>query len=48
MSTGSFANNPELMKETLGEELYNNSMVLAGSKLPGLEMMWDIGAAQTI
>ena len=46
MSTGSFANNPELMKETLGEELYNNSMVLAGSKLPGLEMMWDIGAAK--
>lgn len=46
MSTGSFANNPELMKEVLGEEVYNNAMVISGSELPGLEMMWDIGASK--
>ena len=46
VSTGSFANNPELMEETLGEEVYNNALVMAGSKLPGSEMMWNAGAAR--
>ena len=46
VSTGSFANNPELMEETLGEEVYNNALVMAGSKLPGIEMMWNAGAAR--
>lgn len=44
ISTGSFANNEELMKETLGEDVYANCMVLAGSYLPGVDMMWEIGA----
>lgn len=44
ISTGSFANNEELMKETLGEDVYANCMVLAGSYLPGVDMMWAIGA----
>lgn len=46
VSTGSFANNPDLMKEVLGEEVYNNAMVMAGAELPGLEMMWNVGAAK--
>ncbi len=46
LSTGSFANNAELMTETLGEEVYKNSMVLAGAELPGLDMAWNAGAAQ--
>ncbi len=46
VSTGSFAGNPELMSATLGEETYANSMVLAGAELPGLDMMWEVGAAQ--
>lgn len=44
ISTGSFANNADLMSETLGEDVYANCMVLAGSYLPGVEMMWEIGA----
>lgn len=44
ISTGSFANNEELMKETLGEDVYANCNVLAGSYAPGVDMMWDIGA----
>lgn len=46
LSTGSFANNPELMKETLGDVVYNNAMVMAGSELPGLDMAWNVGAAK--
>ncbi len=46
VSTGSFAGNQELMTETLGAETYSNSMVLAGSDLPGIEMMWEVGAAE--
>ncbi len=46
VSTGSFAGNTELMTETLGEETYNNAMVLAGSDLPGVEMMWEVGASE--
>ena len=34
------------MKEVLGEEVYNNAMVMAGAELPGLEMMWNVGAAK--
>ena len=46
VSTGSFAGNEELMTETLGEEVYDNAMVMAGSDLPGIDMMWDVGAAK--
>ncbi|MBE6122179.1 MAG: FAD-dependent oxidoreductase [Erysipelotrichaceae bacterium] len=46
VSTGSFAGNKQLMAETLGEEVYANSMVLAGAELPGIEMMWDAGASK--
>ena len=46
VATGSFASNAELMEETLGEEVYNNATVLSGSQLPGVEMMWDIGASK--
>lgn len=45
VSTGGFAGNEELMKEVLGEA-YNNSMVMIGTKLPGVEMMWDVGASK--
>lgn len=44
VSTGSFANNADLMKEVLGEDVYENCNVLAGSYAPGIDMMWDIGA----
>jgi succinate dehydrogenase/fumarate reductase flavoprotein subunit/uncharacterized protein with FMN-binding domain len=46
VSTGSFAGNQELMTETLGEEVYDNAMVMSGSDLPGIDMMWDVGAAK--
>lgn len=46
VSTGSFANNPDLMKQVLGEEVYNNAMVMSGTELPGVEMMWDVGASE--
>ncbi len=46
ISTGSFANNEELMKETLGEDVYNNCKVMAGTYVPGVDMMWEIGADQ--
>lgn len=46
VSTGSFAANQELMKEALGETVYNNAMVIKGNPLPGIEMMWDKGAAK--
>lgn len=46
VSTGSFANNAALMKEVLGEEVYSNAMVMAGAELPGVDMMWDIGASR--
>lgn len=44
ISTGSFANNADLMKETLGEDVYDNCTVMAGTYVPGVDMMWDIGA----
>lgn len=44
ISTGSFANNADLMKEVLGEDVYENCNVLAGSYAPGVDMMWEIGA----
>lgn len=34
------------MKETLGDTVYNNAMVIKGNQLPGIEMMWDKGAAK--
>ena len=46
VSTGSFASNAELMEETLGTEVYNNANVMAGSELPGIDMMWDAGASK--
>lgn len=46
VATGSFAADQELMKETLGETVYNNAMVIKGSRLPGIEMMWNKGAAK--
>lgn len=46
VATGSFAANQELMKETLGDTVYNNAMVIKGNQLPGIEMMWDKGAAK--
>lgn len=44
ISTGSFANNADLMKEVLGEDVYENCNVLAGSYAPGVDMMWEVGA----
>ena len=44
ISTGSFANNADLMKETLGEDVYENCNVMAGTYAPGVDMMWDAGA----
>lgn len=46
VATGSFASNAELMAEVLGETVYGNANVMAGTPLPGVEMMWNIGAAK--
>lgn len=46
VATGSFANNAELMEEVLGERVYNNASVMAGSYVPGIEMMWNVGASR--
>ena len=46
VATGSFASNAELMEEVLGETVYGNANVMAGTPLPGVEMMWNIGAAK--
>ena len=46
VAIGSFAANQDLMKETLGDTVYNNAMVIKGNQLPGIEMMWDKGAAK--
>lgn len=46
LSTGSFAANQDLMEETLGETVYNNAMIIKGNQLPGIDMMWDKGAAR--
>ena len=46
VATGSFASNAELMEEVLGETVYGNANVMAGTALPGVEMMWNIGAAK--
>ena len=46
VATGSFASNAELMEEVLGETVYGNANVMAGTPLPGVEMMWNIGAAR--
>ena len=45
-STGSFANNEEFMREVLGDYVYDNSMVIAGTQYPGIEMMWEAGAGK--
>lgn len=45
-STGSFANNPDLMKEVLGETVSANANVMAGSELPGVDLMWNVGASE--
>lgn len=46
VATGSFASNAELMEEVLGKTVYSNANVMAGTPLPGVEMMWNVGAAR--
>ncbi len=45
VATGSFAGNEELMRKALGNA-YDNCMVIKGADLPGLDMMWNVGAAE--
>lgn len=46
VSTGGFANDADLMKQTLGESTYNNMQVLAGTYYPGVDMLWEAGAGE--
>jgi succinate dehydrogenase/fumarate reductase flavoprotein subunit len=45
VATGSFAGNESLMRSVLGNA-YDNCMVMRGADLPGIEMMWNVGAAE--
>ena len=45
VSTGSFAGNEELMRSVLGEA-YDNSFVMVGTSLPGVDMMWNANASE--
>lgn len=46
MSTGSFAGNEEMMRETLGDDVYEAAFVIGGMDGTGLQMMYDNGAAK--
>ncbi len=46
VSTGSFAGNEELMREVLTDAVYDNCQVIPAQDLPGIDMMWNVGAAK--
>ena len=46
MATGSFAGNEEMMRETLGDDVYEAAFVIGGMDGTGLQMMYDNGAAK--
>ena len=46
MSTGSFAGNEEMMRETLGDDVYEAAFVIGGMDGTGLQMLYDNGAAK--
>lgn len=46
VATGGFAGNEEMMKEALGEEIYETVSVMGGSDGSGLEMMYEVGAGK--
>lgn len=46
VATGGFAGNEEMMKEALGEEIYETVSVMGGSDGSGLEMMYAVGAGK--
>ncbi|MBR0407850.1 MAG: FAD-dependent oxidoreductase [Clostridia bacterium] len=46
MSTGSFAGNEAMMREALGDDVYEAAFVIGGCDGTGLEMLYDNGAAK--
>ena len=46
MSTGSFAGNEEMMREALGDDVYEAAFVIGGCDGTGLMMLYDNGAAK--
>ena len=46
VATGSFAGNEEMMRETLGDKVYDTVSVIGGNDGSGLQMMYDVGAAK--
>lgn len=46
VSTGSFAGNEEMMRQALGDKVYETVNVIGGNDGSGLQMMYDVGAAQ--
>lgn len=46
VATGGFAGNEEMMKEALGEEIYETVSVMGGSDGSGLEMMYAVKAGK--
>lgn len=46
VSTGSFAGNEEMMRQALGDKVYDTVSVIGGNDGSGLQMMYDVGAAQ--
>ena len=46
MSTGSFADNEAMMREALGDDVYDAAVVIGGCDGTGLEMLYANGAAK--
>lgn len=46
MSTGSFAGNEEMMRQALGDDVFEAAVVIGGCDGTGLQMLYDNGAAQ--
>lgn len=46
VSTGSFAGNEAMMREALGDEVYETVSVMGGMDGSGIQMMYDVGAAK--
>ena len=46
MSTGAFAGNEEMMREALGDEVYEVAFVIGGCDGTGLKMLYENGAAK--
>ena len=46
MSTGSFAGNEAMMREALGDDVYEAAFVIGGCDGTGLQMLYDNGAAK--